>query len=64
VGAILKQPPPLLNTYDVVIFNSTGSNTDGQYTVNVVSSAVNNMIALGQSYGGPTLSSGRFAYVV
>ena len=64
VGAILKQPPPLLNTYDVVIFNSTGSNTDGQYTVNVVSSAVNNMIALGQSYAGPTLSSGRFAYVV
>jgi len=64
VGAILKQPPPLLNTSDVVIFNSTGSNTDGQYTVNVVSSAVNNMIALGQSYGGPTLSSGRFAYVV
>ena len=64
VGAVLKQPPPLLNTSDVVIFNSTGSNTDGQYTVNVVSSAVNNMIALGQSYGGPTLSSGRFAYVV
>ena len=64
VGAVLKQPPPLLNTYDVVIFNSTGSNTDGQYTVNVVSSAVNNMISLGQSYGGPTLSSGRFAYVV
>jgi hypothetical protein len=63
VGAVLKQPPPLLNTYDVVIFNSTGSNTDGQYTVNVVSSAVNNMISLGQSYGGPTLSSGRFAYV-
>ena len=64
VGAVLKQPPPLLNTSDVVIFNSTGSNTDGQYTVNVVSSAVNNMIALGQSYAGPTLSSGRFAYVV
>ena len=64
VGAVLKQPPPLLNTSDVVIFNSTGSNTDGQYTVNVVCTAVNNMIALGQSYGGPTLSSGRFAYVV
>ena len=63
-GAILKQPPPLYNTYDVVIFNSTGSNTDGQYTVNVVASGTNNMFAMGQSYTGPTLASGRFAYVV
>ena len=63
-GAILKQPPPLYNTYDVVIFNSTGSNTDGQYTVNVVAAGTNNMFAMGQSYTGPTLASGRFAYVV
>lgn len=67
-GAILKQPPPLKSktstaTYDVVIFNTSGSNTDGQYTVNVVASGTNNMFVLGESYTGPTLASGRFAYI-
>ena len=50
-------------TYDVVIFNTSGSNTDGQYTVNVVASGTNNMFVLGESYTGPTLASGRFAYI-
>lgn len=62
-GAILKLPPPILDTYDIIIFNSQGANTDGQYAVNVVSSVVNSVMSISSSYSGPTLSNGQFAWI-
>jgi hypothetical protein len=62
-GSRLVLPPPILDSYDMIIFNSTGANTDGQYAVNVVSSTVNTVMSLSAPYTGPTLSNGQFAWI-
>jgi len=62
-GAILKMPPALLDTYDVVIFDTYGGTADGQYAVNVVSSAVNTVFTISANYAGNTLSNGSFSYI-
>jgi hypothetical protein len=62
-GSRLVLPPPILDSYDMIIFNSTGANTDGQYAVNVVSSTVNTVMSLSAPYTGPTLSNGQFVWI-
>jgi len=62
-GAILKRPPPILDSYDVIIFNTEGANVDAQQAVNVVSSVVNTVMSISSPYAGPTLSNGQFAYI-
>ena len=63
-GATLKFGPPVLDNYDLIIFDTVGGTPDGQYAVNVVSSVVNNMLTLTSNYAGPTLANGTFSYVV
>ena len=62
-GSRLVLPPPILDSYDMIIFNSAGANTDGQYAVNVVSSTVNTVMSLSAPYTGPTLSNGQLAWI-
>jgi len=61
-GGTLKMAPPLLDTYDVIIFDTYGITTDGQYAVNVVSSIVNTVFTISANYMGNTLSNGSFLY--
>lgn len=62
-GAVLKLSPALLESYDVVIFDTYGGTSDGQYAVNVVSSTVNSVFTISSPYAGPTLANGSFAYI-
>jgi hypothetical protein len=60
-GARIKLAPPLLESQDVIIFDTYGGSPDGQYAVNVV--AINTVFTISSQYMGSTLSNGTFTYI-
>jgi hypothetical protein len=60
-GARIKLAPPLLESQDVIIFDTYGGSPDGQYAVNVVS--INTVFTISSQYMGSTLSNGTFTYI-
>ena len=62
-GARIKLAPPLLESQDVIIFDTYGGSPDGQYAVNVVASTINTVFTLSSQYMGSTLSNGTFTYI-
>lgn len=62
-GASIKLAPPLLESQDVIIFDTYGGSPDGQYAVNVVASTINTVFTISSQYMGSTLSNGTFAYI-
>ena len=62
-GARIKLAPPLLESQDVIIFDTYGGSPDGQYAVNVVASTINTVFTISSQYMGSTLSNGTFTYI-
>ena len=64
-GSRLHYPRQITSQMDMIIFNSTGANTDGQYAINVVSSTSsgNVVMALSSPYEGANLSQGVFSWI-
>ena len=64
-GSRLHYPHQITSQMDMIIFNSTGANTDGQYAINVVSSTSsgNVVMSLSSPYEGANLSQGVFAWI-
>jgi hypothetical protein len=60
-GARIKLAPPLLESQDVIIFDTYGGSPDGQYAVNVVT--INTVFTISSQYMGSTLSNGTFTYI-
>jgi hypothetical protein len=62
-GARIKLAPPLLESQDVIIFDTYGGSPDGQYAINVVASTINTVFTISSQYMGSTLSNGTFTYI-
>ena len=62
-GVRIKLAPPLLESQDVIIFDTYGGSPDGQYAVNVVASTINTVFTISSQYMGSTLSNGTFTYI-